>query len=82
MSLIYSRVTPFGFINPANATEEDNFYGEPVELQDEKQERHVLAAAEYLRGKLAESASLQTRGFDSQAQAVEMVEVLRNVQEA
>ena len=31
MSLVYSRITPFGFIDLATATDEDKFYGEEVD---------------------------------------------------
>ena len=77
MSLLYSRVTPFGFIDPDTATDEDLFYGEEVSLA-EGDEIAVLAAAEKLRGLIAQSGSIQTTGFDSQSQAQEMAEVLRN----
>jgi hypothetical protein len=73
MSLLYSRVTPFGFIDPATATDEDLFYGEEVSVPNEAA---VLKKAEALRTLFAQSGSIQTRGFDSQSQAVEMAEML------
>jgi len=76
--LIYSRVTPFGFINPENATDEDKFYGEEVELA-EADEAAVLAQAESLRELFAVSGSIQTTGGTSQEQAVEMAALLENV---
>lgn len=79
MALVYSRVTPFGFINAANATDEDLFYGEEVVLGDEFDEEAVLGQAERLRGLFAESGSLQTTGGDSQSQAVEMAALLQGV---
>lgn len=77
MKLIYSRVTPFGFIDPKTATDEDMFYGEEVEVDNAS----VLATAEYLRGLWASSSSIQTQGFDSQSQARDMEELLRSVGE-
>jgi hypothetical protein len=76
--LIYSRVTPFGFIDPANATDEDRFYGEEVELADADEEA-ILATAENLRTLFATSGSIQTTGGSSQDQAVEMAAVLEHV---
>jgi hypothetical protein len=76
--LIYSRVTPFGFIDPTTATDEDNFYGEEVSLEGSNyDEEAVLAQAERLRALLAESSSVQTMGFDSQSQAFEMANLLQ-----
>jgi hypothetical protein len=77
MKLIYSRVTPFGFIDPATATDEDRFYGEEVEVEN----TGILKTAEYLRGLFAESATIQTRGFGSQEQAKDMEALLRGLGE-
>lgn len=78
MSLVYSRVTPFGFINSATATDEDLFYGEEVTLEGVDEDA-VLGQAERLRGLYAESGALQTTGGDSQQQAIEMAELLQGV---
>ena len=78
MSLMYSRITPFGFIDPKTATDEDNFYGEIVTLDNEAEEIAALRAAEKLRGMVAVSGAIQTGGLDSQSQAIDMAEALLN----
>lgn len=78
--LIYSRHTPFGFIDPENASDADMFFGEEVELDDDTAEK-VLEVAEALRALWAASASIQSRGFDSQSQAEEMAETLMETQD-
>jgi hypothetical protein len=74
--ILYSRHTPFGFINPENATDEDRFYAEEVEVEDEA---GALAVAEKLREFFAASGTIQTRGFDSQSQAIEMHDMLLEI---
>lgn len=73
MKLLYSRVTPFGFVNPETATDEDMFYAEVVEVENGEA---VLSRAEELRGMFAASASIQTQGFGSAEQAVDMAALL------
>lgn len=79
MSLLYSRNTPYGFIDAASAQPEDLFYGEEVTLSSKAEEKRVLAIAEKLRATWASCEVIQTAGFDSQSQATEMAEVLTNV---
>lgn len=79
MTILYSRVTPFGFIDPEQATDADMFYAETVEVPDGYDAAELLASAERLRGLYAESAAIQTRGFESAAQAVEMARLLEEV---
>jgi len=74
--VLYSRVTPFGFVNPATATEEDMFYGEEVDLGSENDERDALSQAEVLRKLFRDSKDIQTRGFGSKEQAVDMAKLL------
>jgi len=79
MSLMYSRNTPYGFIDSASALPEDLFYGEEVTLGSAAEEARVLAIAEKLRETYARCEVIQTAGFGSQEQAIEMAEVLTNV---
>jgi len=74
--VLYSRVTPFGFVDPSTATEEDMFYGEEVSLGSAGDEKQALEEAEVLRKMFRESKLIQTRGFGSKEQAVEMAKLL------
>ena len=76
---MYSRVTPYGFVNPATATDEDHFYAEEVKLASAAEEKSVLKKAEALRAVYVKSQEVQQRGFGSQEQAIQMAEVLNNV---
>jgi hypothetical protein len=79
MSLLYSRVTPYGFVDPATAKDEDKFYAEEVSLGSAAAEKSALRKAEALRAVFVQSQAIQTRGFGSQEQAHDMAEVLKNV---
>lgn len=76
MDLYYSRVTPYGFIDPATATDEDKYYAEVVTVPADLDGADVLAQAELLRSIYAESSKMQKEGLDSQSQAETMARLL------
>lgn len=78
MKLLYSRNSPFGFVDPATATENDMFYAEEVDLPT-KVATEVLEIAERLRGAVAMSMSIQANGLGAQSSALEMAEALKEI---
>jgi hypothetical protein len=78
MAVLYSRRTPFGFVDEANATDEDMFYAERVDF-DAATEKQVLKIAQALRDMLNSTDNVQKHGLDSQAQAEEMAVLLKRV---
>jgi hypothetical protein len=78
MSVLYSRRTPFGFVDEGDATDEDMFYAEKVDF-DAATEKRVVEIAAQLRDMLRRTDNVQKHGLDAQAQAEEMAVLLKRV---